>query len=242
MTKFAFEVPIAHLQDFQPYQDFTFGLCFLTYTSEEYSAYLVKQINNNQTVILDNSFNETNIPISTQELVRLYRFYKPTQIISPDADWWSSDLVQAAYKELIRWVPQLSIMGVFRNYSQWAKLDYSGCKSFAIPYEFRANLIGDKVVDIKLWIEGTHYLGLGHVQQVINTHPVSLDTSIPIKMAIRGERFEDWDGVYVRKVAHETTPARLQRLWDYFHCTMTDAQLELAVHNIEVLKRSVNGE
>jgi hypothetical protein len=74
--------------------------------------------------------------------------------------------------------------------------------------------------------------------------PRTLDTSIPIKMAIKGIRFEDWvaDGGVYTKVGGEQLRGdyRLQRAYQYFNATLTNEQLNLAVHNIQALKAVVN--
>lgn len=235
MTKFSFEVPIAHLKDFEPYQDFMFGLCFLTYTNDDYSAYLKKQCKVTK-VIIDNSFNETNIPIATQEMERMYWEFMPSQVVSPDADWWPNSTVTNAFTQLSTKLTLDVVMGVYRSYGQFLELRHAGCTNFAIPYEWRY-----LVAHPEDCFEASHFLGLGNLDEVIANPPASLDTSIPIKMALRGERLIDWDGKYIRNHPHETSPVRLARVVNYFNTTLTDEQLVLAIQNIQDLKQAVNG-
>jgi hypothetical protein len=232
MTQFSFEVPIKHLHDFEEEQDFIFALSFLMYQSPTYEEYIriTCKYGQDLKVVIDNSFNETNLPIASQEMARLFFKYEPAAVISPDADWWGPVEVANAYQELASylWAPH-RVMGVYRNAEQHDLLLKAGCSQFAIPYEFRGGL--------PPW--PAHYLGLGDLAPVREDQPISLDTSIPIKMAIRGERFEDWDGLYRRTYPHETSAGRLQRIWDYFNCELTPQQLDLAIHNIRALKETV---
>lgn len=238
LTQFSFEVPVAHLDDFQPYQDFVFGLCFLTYTHPKYSQYIHDVCDAGELyVIIDNSFNETNIPIASQEMVRIFREFSPDQVVAPDADWWNDDTIVSAYNDLLRDLPRNAVLSVFRNNQQLHKLIDAGSRNLTIPYEWRQGADLAKCNEL-------HYLGLGNLDEILAHRPYSLDTSIPIKMALRGETFQDWvasGGQYIRHHPHEVTPTRLARVMNYFNTRMTDVQLELAVNNIKALKAVVNG-
>src|ERR1044072_1094468 len=105
MTLFSFEVPLAHIKDFEEVQDFTFALSFLLYASEDYSDYVrLKCKDPYETVYIDNSFNETNVPIATQEMARIFYAYHPSAVIAPDADWWQTKDLLSAYDDLTRYV------------------------------------------------------------------------------------------------------------------------------------------
>ena len=65
-TKFSFEVPSNHLEDFEPFQDFYFALSFLCKKSTEYLNYFLGKKVEGKKVFLDNSFNELRRPDSSK--------------------------------------------------------------------------------------------------------------------------------------------------------------------------------
>lgn len=235
MTNFAFEVPLAHVKDFEPYQDFIFGLSFLL-IDPTYSEYIVDHcVSGLKDVFIDNSFNETQVPVDAGFVADLYTSYLPTAVAAPDADVWESEIVIAEYERLRRLIPPDGILGIFKNWKEYNHLVTRGCTYKAVSYWWR-----DKCGS---WLsaQNCHFLGLGDLQEVVGWQPRTLDTSIPIKMAIKGIALEDWSGIYIKPQGEQLRgDFRLQRAWDYFNIRLTDAQLDLAVHNIQALKATVN--
>lgn len=236
MTLFSFEVPLAHLKDFDQYQDFTFALCYLMYASQDYTDYVDDRCYRKDIVHIDNSFNETNVPIAPQEMARIYNKYKPTTVLSPDADWWTSDDILTAFDDLASKIPHRHIMGIYRNDAEYYSLQARSCNHLATSYWWRNKTV---------LTPNVHFLGLGNLNDVVSVKPVTLDTSQPIKMALRGESLAEWaaaGGVYTRHYTREAWgPARSMRAWEYFTTVLTDKQLALAVQNVVDLKALVNG-
>lgn len=240
MTLFSFEVPLAHQQEFEEFQDYTFALNFLMYASTDYLEYVrAKCKESGAYVIIDNSFNETNIPIAVQEMARIYEEFNPSLVIAPDADWWSTQYLVGAWSELASYVGPQRAMGIFRTTPEKQLLDRRGCSHYATSYWFRQNTTPDALTP------DTHFLGLGDLADVRKYLPRTLDTSIPIKMALRGESLLGWaaeGGKYTRHYTREAWgPARFERAWKYFQTEMTPEQLELAKANIRDLRWLVNG-
>jgi len=236
MTKFAFEVPLEHLWDFDPIQDFTFGLSFLL-EEPTYEEYFGGKCEAGELVYLDNGWNETLIAATPNEMARLWYKYQPTAVASPDSDQWKSIEIFDAFIELTRLIPAKSILSIFRNLEEQAVfLGRQG--PTATSYWWVDSIDTTKLGKV-------HCLGLFDLDLVRRYQPPTLDTSQPIKMALRGERFEDWDGKRrqhpTRKV-DSTVGTRLSRAWDYFNLHLTDTQLELAIHNCEALKAAVNAD
>lgn len=227
VTRFCFTPPLQHIHDFAPYQDFTFALSFLL-ENERYRAWLDGLETNY--VILDNSFNETQIPVTVEEVVELFRTTYCDVVVQPDADNWTSQQMIEAYVAVADQIGPEHVMGIFRNQLERDWLYQAGAHFTALSYWWRDNWAAGSN------FRGVHFLGLGDRRSLV-LGADTLDTTIPIKMAIRGERIEDWDGHKPRQPENELRSAdRLQRAWNYFNTVMTDEQLELAVHNIQIVK------
>mgnify|MGYP007112013540 CR=1 FL=1 len=81
-TLFSFEVPIAHLNDFEDLQDFHFSLSFV-YDDPKYKAFMMRQASRGyKPVWLDNSYNEKLEAESSHKLVALMREVGAAKIIA----------------------------------------------------------------------------------------------------------------------------------------------------------------
>lgn len=248
MTKFAFEVPIRHLADFDEDQDFFFGLSFLLGYSLDYKRYLMWKIMDGRGVIIDNGFNETQEPAKPSDMAVLWWDHRPDAIIAPDADNWSAYQLLEAYRETrkrVRVDPN-PVMGLFRNRTEYYDLQLSGCRQFGISYWYYTdtNYWNRWTADVQL--ANHHWLGLGDLSIMQAHKPKSLDTALPIKWAIKGQTFADWvneGGLHNRGTANPydlRSENRLRRAMDYFDTTLTPAQIDLAKANIRALKEAVN--
>jgi hypothetical protein len=237
MTQFSFAVPLAHLRDFESQQDFTFALSFLL-IAPEYRRYVEEKCEAGQLVYIDNSFNETLIPADPKEMAYLWYKYKPTAVVSPDADDWDPLTMFEAYKALAALIPRSCILGIFRSdFEREFFRIYGGGGPTAVSYWW-VDLITQRSLD------KVHFLGLSKLDLVVRHNPPTLDTSQMIKMALRGQRFEDWAqrGVLEKHLTRETGAEkgqRLKRAWEFFHLKLTDEQLELATSNMKALKEYV---
>lgn len=228
MTLFSFEVPLKHLEEFDEYQDYYFALSFLCRESKEYFEYIKDKVNLGHSVILDNSYNELNKPDSPKELAEM--FYKLGNIkmidgvVSPDSDKWSFEELKEAYKEMISLVPKERVWVVVRNEKEWLHFgqETKCCSTFL-----------HRPTNSKLYF-CSHYLGLVDPLEIVLFKPETCDTSMPIKIALKGMNMNDW--------RLEGFPHYHTREWtdpSFFDLELTDKQLEQAKENIKWIKAGV---
>jgi hypothetical protein len=223
MTRFAFTAPLAHLKDFEPYSDFVFGLSFLL-DDPTYKKWVI----DHDWVLMDNSFNETQKPATVADVLHLSAYAEC--VIQPDADHWTPTDMLYAYEAVANEIGHERTMGIFRTQKERQALENAGALNLAISYWWRRIIHWSPSTDFSK----VHFLGLGSLG---TWTPASLDTTIPIKWAIRGEDMAGWDGSYELPSQDALrSDNRLARAWKYFHTILTDKQLDLAVHNIAVLR------
>lgn len=243
MTQFSFTVPTAHLEEFEQYQDFCFGLSFLL-KDARYEKYFRRKCEEGGLVYLDNSYNETLTAMEPHELAKLWHEYKPTAVISPDSDYWAPSETVEAFEVLKKLMPARNIMCAFRSDAERAYFEANSLGPLAVSYFWvDANEI------TKRDLHKVHSLGLGHLGAVIRYRPPTLDTSQMAKLAIRGYKLEDWlkDGgvrdKHVSRAVEQERSKRQARAEEFFNTVLTDAQLELTAHNILAMKEfSLNGQ
>lgn len=220
MTKWSFEVPIGHLKDFDSYQDYIFALPHLIPLYPDYEDYLKKS---SKDIIMDNSSNELGTPISNEHLMAWAYAYNPKYLIAPDDDRWSIDFTFERVRELKRlWTGP--ILYVVRNLTEKVLAKSIGVE-YTIPYEYRFT------AHMAVLYEAKHFLGLNNPLEVRIFKPVSIDTGMPIKLAIQGMTIDKWLEEACPHI--HTTPGKNE---NYFDTWMTGDQIDLARKNIETLK------
>ncbi len=222
MTRFAYEVPINHLEDFEEFQQLHFGLSFLCRENSRYFDYLKNQIGKKK-VILDNSFNELERPDSPKEMAYLFKELKADMLVSPDSDSWSLKELEDAYNELKEYIPQEKILIVVRSKEEFRRFEN---KPYCTTFYHRPNL--SKV--IVTW--SYHFLGLCNIPEISENNPISCDTSMPIKLALRGETINDW-------VKQGYPHYHTRKIKNFFDLTLTEDQLELAKENCSWLNANL---
>lgn len=224
-TKWSFEVPLAHLDTFHEDQDFIFALQHLC-TEEKYKQYLKKS---EKFIILDNSSNELVTPCSIEALIHTAKEVNANAIIAPDMDEWSEEKCCQEWQKAQVQAGAIPTFGVFRNRKEKKHLDFLGCTYFTIPYEYR----------FLLPLYGTyskvHFLGLNNPLEVRVFHPASVDTGMPIKLALQGLTIQDWLMKACPHIHSVDNP-------DYFKKEMTDEEIQLAKKNIRDIKEMCSRE
>jgi len=214
MTKFAFEVPLAHLEDFDQYQDLIFALSFLC-EDPHYVKYIERN-RKGRTLIIDNSYNELGIPDSSDEMARLFCELNADFVICPDSDSWNLEQLRNTYRKMISLVPREKVLVVVKSKEEGDMFFNEGAFYYCTTYEQRKKL-PESVKNLCY-----HFLGLIDPWEIKRYSPISCDTSMPIKLALQGRTILDWikDGCPHLK----TTP-------DFFNLTLTKEQLKLALEN-----------
>ena len=219
MTKFSYEVPLAHLEDFDEYQDFIFALSFLC-EDKIYKSYVKRKKKEGKFLILDNSYNELKIPDLPDTLARLFYDLEADLVISPDCNGWSLEDLRASYKEMTKLVSKEKILVVVKSREEYDMFMRGGAPHYCTTYEQRKTLPKNIVYLCY------HFLGLLSTWEIRTSSPISCDTGMPIKLALEGKTIADWAGEHFPHL--DTTP-------DFFNLTLTKEQLKLAKENIEWL-------
>lgn len=228
-TKYSFEVPIPHLQDFEDLQDFHFTLCHL-YDQPEYLSFFRQQrIKGEKTIWLDNSYNEQLEATGLSKMLGVAVQVEPSKIISPDSPKWDTAKIATAYVKALKVFNRDSLTVVVRSIEMKQALLECGANHFAVSYWVRPDLTHDVLQKLKPW----HMLGLISPQEIITLQPPTCDTSMPIKIALRGWTLQEWG---TKGCPHIYTHELGESGKDFFNTKMTRDQIDLARMNIRRLK------
>lgn len=217
MTKFSWEVPTKHLRDFDPYQDYYLVLSFL-YKDPNFATFMMKT---SKAIILDNSYNELREPGDPKTLYDLALRLNPRWVICPDCHGWSLEELQHSYRSMERLIHPENLLIVVKNEEQYLWAMDEGIP-FCTTYDERMDL--PDIINFK----ATHFLGLIMPSEVRHFHPISCDTGMPIKLALEGKTIGQW--------IEEGYPHPLTKP-EYFDLTLTDKEIDLAIKNIEEIKK-----
>ena len=220
MTKFSFEVPLKHLEDFHDEQDFIFALSFL-FGNPRYDHYIHNQ---DKELWIDNSYNETKEPGDVEYLAELADIFTPNILIAPDTAEWNHQKMQDEYLNL-RIISGLddSRLSIIIHHPDWIGYYKSwGIKNFCIPYDYRYCTLEK----LRRFSE-CHFLGLVSINEILYSNPPSCDTSMPIKLSLI-----KWD---LDKWIKEGCP-HIHTSKTFFDCVLTQKELLLAKSNIRRLK------
>lgn len=232
MKGFSFEVPIKHLDDFSDLQDYIFALSFL-FKDKDYEDYISRQKEDGKIIVLDNSYNELKVPTKVVELVNLFNEINADYVIAPDCDTWTIDNYTLIWNEITLYLPFEKIFMVARCPRHFSFFEELGVKNIAIPYEFRPAYTGIPPAGEKyhfpedIALRGAHFLGLNTAWEPLYSQAKSCDTSMPIKVALKGMTIEDWIYSGCKHIDTEI---------DFFARKMKPIEVHLARENITFLK------
>jgi hypothetical protein len=230
MTKWSFEVPTAHLDDFEDLQDFIFALSFLIDTDNKYRGWLREQsVKGLKTIWLDNSFNELARADQAKSLAFIARDIGAHRVVSPDDPSWDIVRIADAWEKTANWIPEDFLVVVVKSLEMYNYMQSIGAQHFAISYHIRR----DWTLEDTLWVpQNIHFLGLCNTNEIKACQPISCDTSRPIKLAIENRTLDDWMEEGFNNQYHPPGQGKLP----YFNMKMTTKQIDLARHNIIKLK------
>lgn len=236
MTLFSFEVPIVHLKDFSSYQDFHLCLSHLCRQSKPYLNFYKEKVNESlKAVWLDNGYNENMKADSAYTLVKIAQMLHPHLIICPDSPKWPVSKIQAAFDRMVsltsRAALQSILMVVVRDEKMMSYMQCHGVTKFAVSGRARTNFssLG--------WTKGLHYLGVNTITELKDYFPISVDTSLPIKLALKGMTIRKFHESGLPCVHYERATGQVQKKKEYFNLHLSDKILELAISNIMALKK-----
>lgn len=227
MTYFSFETPVKHLKDFEDLQDFHFTLSML-YSNKIYANFIMEQRSAGYKGIwLDNSFNELRKADSAHSLIELYKIYGFTKVICPDDPTWTNSQLHNEWLKMASVIPVNKLIVVVHDSGSRDYLKACGVKHFAYPFKQRRGV----PIEHQVWAKSHHFLGLNNLEELRVTRPISCDTSLPIKLARIGMSIDQW--------VSNGCPI-YSKGGDYFDCSLTTKEIELARQNIIKLKELTN--
>lgn len=229
MTKFAFEIPIKHLEDFDDLQDFHFALSFLFVNTKYKNYHRTKSLEGKKAVWIDNSWNETGEADDPVTMSRLYREIMADKVFAPDDMRWDKYQLASAFQVMTKYIPANDIIVVVKSPEEQKWLSRRGATNFAIPFRYRMT----KSYKELEWCKNYHFLGMNTIEEIKTLKPPSLDTSFPIRMAIYGWTLDDWIAKGQPRLWHKEMP-------NYYDLELTYDQLKLARQNIVTLKEVCN--
>ena len=231
-TKWAFEVPVQNLKDFDEDQDFIFALSFLFDKREplgwDYTRYIQEVSHTSlKTLWIDNSYNELGVADESRTMRDLYVNHKPQILICPDDPEWDSVKIGYEFQKLkSHIIPVSDLMVVIQDWEMFIQLSKGGAEHFAVPYDTRqANFTTSQLEGIP----NLHFLGFNDPEEIRQVQPASCDTGMPIKLALEDKTLAKW--------MTEGCPHIHNRGYlEYFQMVMTDQQIKIAKENITNLK------
>jgi hypothetical protein len=228
-TKWSFEVPVAHLSDFEDLQDFHFTLSML-YSMPEYREYHTRP--SKKELWLDNSFNEKMEADGAQELSKLAQDVGAKYVICPDDPKWQLEHIKREYTRMALNLSLEKLVVVVSSEEMREEMERLNAERFAISYWVRMNHL-----NYQPWYEGCHYLGLLNPTEVLRGEPPSCDTSMPIKLAMIGWDLDDWEQSGYRHI--HTKDLGLHG-GSFFDAVLSWHQVQLARSNIQQLKEDTS--
>lgn len=225
MTYFSFEVPIPHLDTFDKHQDFILVLVHLV-KYQRYTEYLQHKKEQGKFIVLDNSFNETQEPTPVLVMAMAYHLLRPDLVVCPDSDDWGVIETVQAFTQLKEEVPPEDILCLYKTKEEYEALKSEGCKIFGTSYWWRDKL--------EMEIPKEHFrFGLLALDE-LKEGPNFLDTSMPVKLALKGLTWTQW-------IDEGCPHFHTKDMPNFFETKLTQSQLNLAVDNIAKLKEIANG-
>lgn len=237
---FSFEVPLKHLDDFEPYQDFHFAIsthCIDRNYIDFYKSHTELGL---KTVWLDNGFNETKQADDPHDLIYYMREMGAIKVFSPDDIEWEYSKIEQAYETMTRHLGHKSVIPVLRNMDFYERFSKTHPTTVvAVPFRRRPDGVSPEwnngqLIDL-CSAEWVHYLGLNNIEELEKTRPNSCDTSIPIKLAMIKKSTLSWAKANCPRIHRADLPK------DFFNCTLTTKEIDDAIKNIQQLKKIING-
>jgi len=225
MTKFSFEVPIQHLDDFDDLQDFYFTLSYL-YNDPKYKYFMQLQAEKGlRTVWLDNSYNEKLEADNPMDLIKLAAEVGAHKVVCPDDPKWDTYQILNSFHFMARYLPTDKLVVVVSNQDMMSKAIRQGVRHCAYPFRTRL----ERTLEQNSWGSSLHFLGMTTPSELVALNPPSCDTGLPIKIALKGWKFEEWlDKGAPHIYTHSEFP-------DYYNMILKDWQIDLARANIIAL-------
>lgn len=232
--KIALEVPISHLNEISQLTDFDFCLGPMAMKFKDYREFYINQKKSGREVWLDNGANEGKV-MRSDKYLRLANEMNVDVIISPDHLNDKDRTISSFYHFLefysrMKWTNNKPTIAVVAQGENWE--ESRTCASYfstlgvtiCLPWRIKRNWRRD--------LTTFHFLGLNELAELseLETLPMSLDTSLPVRYAKLKRSLKD-----------PISKGHLPILNDeFFVQTLTKQELELTIQNLEILRNVKN--
>lgn len=231
-VKLAMEIPTKHWDEFFPYTDFDYALCHEVLRNPEYwKKYQNLDRSTGREIWLDNSYNELREDIGIDSIKRAIDMIQPTHVVLPEGKHPLDNL-----SKIIKGMEDLSGYKDIKFIATWrggaAELIYLYTHTLkpliAIPYDDNRDFFypPHSPYDPKEF----HFFGFKSLKELSIVKPRSIDTSLPLRLAIQGRSL--FDAMDYRPTTPLFNPDTL----------MTSSQLKLAHGNMKILMGYLKGE
>jgi len=235
MIRLSLQVPTAHLGEFEQYQDFIF-VNHPCLEDKDYRNYMQR---NTMRKYLDNGYNETRQGVSLDDLLRP-RGIVYNAIVAPDMP----DDVRQHIDDLrrLRQLGHSQRIGVLKHayHQHWQQIVHNSDivalarqPGYERYYLLQGHLPYPKPI---------HFLGLGSLDELVRCqgHVSSVDTSLPIKLALSHTSIEDY--TQRTSVAPDFNFKATHTALSYVDLILTPVERVLAHRNCAVLQRVCQGQ
>lgn len=122
---------------------------------------------------------------------------------------------------------------VVNGYDMYSYMKLRGVKNIAVSYWTRPR---PPFKPEDQWMHSVHFLGLLTLEELKEFDPPSIDTSMPIKLAMIGQTMEQW---VETGCVHINTKDLGKYGASFFNSQLDESTLKLALENIDWLKEQV---
>lgn len=184
---------------------------------------------------LDNSFNEK---MKADDMITLgvaYDAILPDKVIAPDSPEMSAGDIVFNWRKVQSdfYLPPKRVIAVCSSEQMYLTLREQGATSLAVSYWTRDTI---RVTENGMWMSDCHFLGLLNPEELITFRPKTCDTSMPIKLAMKGWDLNEWKR---RGYPHIHTKDLGKWGGDYFNAQLDEPTLLLAKENIRRLREVI---
>lgn len=220
--KLSLEIPTAHLQQFDEYQDFY----FLIEPWLRDKNYLDYHHMGKKKIYLDNGVNEYGKPTDFPTMAASSRWLNVDAVVAPDdPNNFEEHLISL---EALKNSPIKSIGVLCESYRKYWYDIIRIADIVAVPYDVEDDRI--QLCSMIPAEKPIHFLGFRSLTELKYADRVdSIDTGIPIKLALEGIKIENY-------TQRHTNRRDLVTSTDYNNITLTENEYELAVQNVRQLQ------
>jgi hypothetical protein len=183
---------------------------------------------------LDNSYNEQMRADEVKELAQLAVDSNASKVVCPDNPNWPTTEIERQFSLMVDYGFEAEeLIVVVKNEPMYKDLLRSGVRNFACSYWTRPRTFKAE----HMWMyRDVHFLGLLSIDELYDMEPKTCDTSMPIKLAMKGLTMKDW---IAQGCPHINTKDLGTHGADFFTARLPNETIELARSNIVWLKEAV---